>query len=41
MLPDEIARIALPWISGDTRPVSGSIIDLEQFPVVGRNPVKE
>lgn len=41
MLPEEIARIALPWISGDTRPVSGSVIDVEQFPVIGRNPVKE
>mgnify|MGYP001168144376 FL=1 len=41
MLPEEIARIALPWIAGDTRPVSGSVIDVEQFPVIGRNPVKE
>ena len=41
MLPEEIARIALPWISGETRPVSGSVIDVEQYPVIGRNPVKE
>ena len=41
MKPEEIARIALPWISGETRPVSGSVIDIEQFPVIGRNPVKE
>ena len=41
MLHEEIARIALPWIAGDTRPVSGSVIDVEQFPVIGRNPVKE
>ena len=41
MLPEEIARIALPWIAGDTRPVSGSVIDVEQFPVIVRNPVKE
>ena len=41
MLPEEIARIALPWIAGETRPVSGSVIDVEQFPVIGRNPVKE
>lgn len=40
-LPEEIARIALPWVSGETRPVSGSVIDIEQFPVIGRNPVKE
>ncbi|MBO93874.1 MAG: short-chain dehydrogenase [Opitutales bacterium] len=41
ILPEEIARIALPWIAGETRPVSGSVIDVEQFPVIGRNPVKE
>ena len=41
MKPEEIARIALPWIAGETRPVSGSVIDVEQFPVIGRNPVKE
>ena len=41
MQPEEIARIALPWISGETRPVSGSVMDIEQFPVIGRNPVKE
>ncbi|MBC8349416.1 MAG: SDR family oxidoreductase [Verrucomicrobia bacterium] len=41
LLPEEIAKIALPWVSGETRPVSGSIIDIEQFPVIGRNPVKE
>ena len=41
LLPEEIAKIALPWVSGETRPVSGSVIDIEQFPVIGRNPVKE
>ena len=41
LLPEEIARIALPWVSGETRPVSGSVIDIEQFPVIGRNPIKE
>ena len=41
MKPEKIARIALPWISGETRPVSGSVIDIEQFPVIGRNPIKE
>jgi NAD(P)-dependent dehydrogenase (short-subunit alcohol dehydrogenase family) len=41
ILPEEIAKIALPWVSGETRPVSGSVIDIEQFPVIGRNPVKE
>lgn len=39
--PEEIARMALPFVAGDFRPVSGSSIELEQFPVIGRNPVKE
>ncbi|MEK9984289.1 MAG: SDR family NAD(P)-dependent oxidoreductase [Opitutae bacterium] len=39
--PDEIARMTLPFVAGDFRPVSGSTIELEQFPVIGRNPVKE
>lgn len=39
--PEEIARMALPFVAGDFRPVSGSTIELEQFPVIGRNPVKE
>ena len=39
--PQEIARMALPFIAGDFRPTSGSVIELEQFPVIGRNPLKE
>ncbi len=38
--PDEIARMALPFVAGEFRPVSGSTIELEQFPVIGRNPLK-
>lgn len=41
MEPEEIARIAVHWISDETQPISGSIIDLEQYPVVGRIPPKE
>ena len=35
--PDEIARMTLPFVAGDFR-LSGLTIELEQFPVIGRNP---
>jgi NAD(P)-dependent dehydrogenase (short-subunit alcohol dehydrogenase family) len=41
MRAEEIARIASRWISDETYPISGSIIDLEQFPMVGRVPPQE
>lgn len=40
MMPDDVARASVYWISDESRPVSGSIIDLEQFPMIGRNPIK-
>ena len=39
--PEEIAAHAVFWLSDQSRPISGSVIDLEQFPVVGRIPLKE
>ncbi|REK18654.1 MAG: SDR family NAD(P)-dependent oxidoreductase [Planctomycetota bacterium] len=39
--PEEIAAAAVYWISDESYPISGSIVDLEQHPVVGRNPPKE
>jgi NAD(P)-dependent dehydrogenase (short-subunit alcohol dehydrogenase family) len=41
MKPEEIASAAIFWISDESYPISGSIIDMEQHPVVGRNPPKE
>lgn len=41
LTPEEIAVMAFPFVSGDMRPTSGSVIELEQFPVIGRNPTKE
>ncbi len=41
MKPEEIAALAVHWISDESRPISGSVIDLEQYPLVGRNPSKE
>ena len=39
--PEEIAAHALFWLSDESRPISGSVIDLEQYPVIGRIPLKE
>ena len=39
--PDDIAAHAVFWLSDASRPISGSVIDLEQYPVVGRIPLKE
>jgi NAD(P)-dependent dehydrogenase (short-subunit alcohol dehydrogenase family) len=41
LTPDQIATMAFPFVSGDMRPTSGSVIELEQFPVIGRNPTKQ
>lgn len=40
MSPDEIAAAAAYWLSDLSRPFSGSVVDLEQYPFVGRNPTK-
>lgn len=39
--PEGIAAAAVFWLSDASRPISGSVVDLEQFPVIGRNPPKE
>jgi len=38
--PEEIAAAAVFWLSEEAGPISGSVIELEQFPVIGRNPPK-
>ena len=40
MTPEEIAAAAVYWLSDESRPVSGSVVDLEQYPFIGRNPTK-
>jgi hypothetical protein len=40
MAPEEIASAGVYWLSDDSRPISGSAVDLEQYPFVGRNPTK-
>ena len=39
--PEEIAGAAIYWLSDESRPISGSVIELEQYPIIGRNPTKE
>ena len=39
--PDEIAASAALWLSSELGPVSGSVVDLEQHPFIGRNPPKD
>lgn len=39
--PREIAAAAIYWLSDESGPVSGQVVDLEQFPFIGRNPPKD
>ena len=40
MSPETIATAAVYWIGDESRPISGSVLELEQYPVIGRNPIK-
>jgi len=39
--PEEIAAAAIYWMGDESRPISGTVLELEQFPVIGRNPPKK
>ncbi|QDU64583.1 Glucose 1-dehydrogenase 2 [Planctomycetes bacterium Pan216] len=39
--PEEVAAAAVYWISEESRPFNGTVLELEQYPIVGRNPLKE
>ena len=39
--PEEIANFALAFVESEGGPISGSVVDLEQYPMIGRNPPKE
>jgi NAD(P)-dependent dehydrogenase (short-subunit alcohol dehydrogenase family) len=39
--PSEIAAAAVYWLSDESGPVSGQVMDLEQHPFIGRNPPKD
>jgi NAD(P)-dependent dehydrogenase (short-subunit alcohol dehydrogenase family) len=38
--PEEIAEGAVYWLSDAAGPVSGCVVELEQYPAMGRNPDK-
>ncbi len=39
--PEEIASVVAFWISDHTRPFSGTVMELEQYPFEGRNPTRK
>ncbi len=39
--PEEIANAAIYWLSDESGPISGQVVDLEQYPFIGRNPPKD
>ncbi len=39
--PTEIAAAAIYWLSDESGPISGQVVDLEQHPFIGRNPRKD
>lgn len=38
--PEEVAAAAVYWLGDESRPVSGSVVDFEQYSLYGRNPLK-
>lgn len=40
ILPEEIAAAAVYWLGDESRPITGAVVELEQFSVMGRNPNK-
>jgi len=39
--PSEIAAAAIYWLADESGPISGQVVDLEQYPFIGRNPPKD
>jgi hypothetical protein len=38
--PKELAKAAIYWLSDESHPFTGSVVELEQFSIIGRNPEK-
>lgn len=38
--PETIAAAAVYWLSDESKPITGTVLELEQFSVYGRNPAK-
>lgn len=41
LTPAELAAAAVYWLSDECGPISGQVVDLEQYPMLGRNPPKQ
>ncbi|MDA1122027.1 MAG: SDR family oxidoreductase [Bacteroidetes bacterium] len=41
ILPKEIAAAAIFWLADESGPISGQVMELEQHPMIGRNPPKD
>jgi len=39
--PEQLASAVLFWLSDESRPASGTVMEFDQFPIIGRNPPKE
>ena len=39
--PEEVANYALAFVEPGGGPISGAVVELEQYPMIGRNPPKE
>ncbi|MDP4285592.1 MAG: SDR family oxidoreductase [Bacteroidota bacterium] len=39
--PEEIAAACVYWLGDESGPVSGQVVELEQYPSIGRNPPKD
>jgi NAD(P)-dependent dehydrogenase (short-subunit alcohol dehydrogenase family) len=40
LLPNDVAHFALAFVEDSAHRVSGAVVDLEQYPMIGRNPPK-
>jgi NAD(P)-dependent dehydrogenase (short-subunit alcohol dehydrogenase family) len=39
--PEEMAAAAIYWLADESGPITGQVVDLEQYPIIGRNPPKD
>lgn len=39
--PEEIASAVIYWLSDESGPISGQVVELEQYPLIGRNAPKD
>jgi hypothetical protein len=40
LTPEAVARFAVAFVEDGTVAVSGAVVELEQYPIIGRNPAK-